>query len=226
MNKLVDTWSTRASEEDGMTEEHTWIWNEMINATAMVNDLSEAKVLDVGCNQGGFLRLLHDRTGIASGVGVDLAKTAIDLAESRKGARPLRYIATETLSDADCDFDVAYSHEVIYLIDDLADHVTQIASVLKPGGTYHAVTCCHSDSPLWATWRPKIQEFSNIPVPNHSIADIVDAFRSLGFDLAVSRFLASAPIPMEDTGAYFPSHVDRIETYTRWKLMFSATKPG
>jgi len=53
MNSLVDTWSKKPSEEDSMTEEHAWIWREMIKCIPNP-DLSTARVLDVGCNQGGF----------------------------------------------------------------------------------------------------------------------------------------------------------------------------
>ena len=99
-----------------------------------------------------------------------------------------------------------------------------MASVLKPGAFYFAVTCCHSDSPLWASWRPKIQSFSNVAVPNHSVEGIVSAFRDSGFDVSVSRFLANAFIPMEPPGEYFPTDQDRLDTYTKWKVMFQMTR--
>ncbi|MEM9434633.1 MAG: class I SAM-dependent methyltransferase [Pseudomonadota bacterium] len=224
MSALIDTWSKDASEEDTMTDEHAFIWDRMI-ACIPSKDIRDEKVLDFGCNQGGFLRLLYDSRPFASGVGVDLAQTAVAMAEQRKGNRPLRYLATDNLADLGTEFDRAFSHEVIYLIDDLEAHAKDIFAALKPGGTYDAVTCCHADSPLWATWRPMIAEFSNIPVPNHSVADITEAFRSAGFEVTVSRFMADAFIPCLGSNAYFPSDVDRIETYTQWKLSFRGTRP-
>ncbi|MEM8791294.1 MAG: class I SAM-dependent methyltransferase [Pseudomonadota bacterium] len=224
MAELIDTWSSIPEEEDGMTAEHSWIWREMIRG-ADLGDLSGAKVLDVGCNQGGFLRMLYDHKPFASGTGIDLAKQAVALAETRKGDRPISYRAGARLADAGHEFDVAFSHEVIYLLDDLADHAAQIAGVLKPGGSYYAVTCCHSDSPLWEKWRPRIQEFSNLPVPDYSVADIAGAFRTAGFEVAVSRFLADAFIPLEGPGPYCPTDVDTLELYARWKLMFRFTRP-
>ena len=191
--------------------------------TAVPGQLTGSRVLDLGCNQGGFLRLLYDTRPFAEGVGVDLAKDRVTMAESAKGDRPLRYLATNQLGELGERFDVIFSHEVIYLIEDLADHATQIAAALKPGATYHAVTCCHANNPLWPEWRAKVQEFSNIPVPNHSVADIVCAFQVAGFDTRVSRFLAAAQIPMEGDSDYFPSTVDRLEVFTRWKLMFHFT---
>lgn len=216
---LIDTWSSRSSEEDTMTADHTWIWCEMIAAIAETN-LSESTVLDFGCNQGGFLRLLYDLRHYKTAVGVDIARKAVALAEARKGNRPIVYQASADLTDLENQFDLAFSHEVIYLIEDLEEHARQMARLLKPDGCYYAVTCCHSDSPLWGVWRPKIQAFSNVPVPNHSVEDIAGAFRRTGFNVSVRRFLANAFIPLGEPNDYFPTDVDRLETYSRWKLMF------
>ena len=148
------------------------------------------------------------------------------LAEAARANRPLRHLANTDLSEIGETFDLAFSHEVIYLIADLEDHARQVAQVLKPGGCYDAVTCCHADSPFWANWRPMIAEFSNISVPNHLVADIVRAFQSAGLEVLVSRFLASAFIPMEKPSAYFPTEVERLDTYTKWKLCFRCVKPA
>lgn len=223
MIELIDTWSTDPREEDSMTDEHAWIWREMINIIPK-RDISSARVLDIGCNQGGFLRMLYDTRPFASGVGVDLARERVAQANAAKGKRPIEYVASSQLATVGGGFDMVFSHEVIYLIDDLADHAQQVASVLKPGGHYDAVTCCHADSPLWATWRPKIAEFSNIAVPNHSVADIAAAFRGAGLEVAINRFLANAFIPMERPSEYFPSDVERLQTYTQWKLCFRCIK--
>ena len=134
-------------------------------------------------------------------------------------------MATNVLSEAGGPFDLAFSHEVIYLIDDLEDHARQVMSVLKAGVHYDAVTCCHADNPLWATWRAKLSEMSNIPVPNHSVADIATAFRAAGFDVSISRFLAKAFIPTEAPSDYFPTELSRLDVYTQWKLCFRCTKP-
>ncbi|WP_299471793.1 class I SAM-dependent methyltransferase [uncultured Roseibium sp.] len=216
---LIDTWSNISSEEDTMTADHTWIWCEMIEAMDERN-LANATVLDFGCNQGGFLRLLYDLRHFKSAVGVDIARHAVDLAEAAKGNRPITYRSTTDILKLEERFDLAFSHEVIYLIDDLKEHAKQIAGVLKAGGSYYAVTCCHRDSPLWGMWRPQIQAFSNVPVPNHSVADIAGAFRKSGFNVSVRRFLANAFIPLAEPSDYFPTDVDRLEVYSRWKLMF------
>ncbi|MEM6890088.1 MAG: class I SAM-dependent methyltransferase [Pseudomonadota bacterium] len=195
----------------------------MINSIPQ-RDLSEARILDIGCNQGGFLRMLYDTRSFALGVGVDLAHDRVALANAAKGERPIKYIASGKLDDAGGGFDLAFSHEVIYLIDDLEDHARQVARALKPGGHYHVVTCCHADSPLWTRWRPMIVEFSSISVPNHSVADIASTFRAAELGVSVSRFLANAFIPTEPPNDYFRTDVERLETYSQWKLCFRCVK--
>ncbi|MEL6104096.1 MAG: class I SAM-dependent methyltransferase [Pseudomonadota bacterium] len=223
MTQLINTWSTDPSEEDSMTDEHVWIWQEMINIIPQP-DLSSVRVLDVGCNQGGFLRKLYDQRPFASGVGIDIARDRVALANAAKGDRLLQYVASSQIEDAGDGFDLAFSHEVIYLIEDLQAHARQVGKVLKTGGHYDAVTCCHADSPLWAKWRPKIAQFSNVGVPNHSVADIASAFRSEGFEVSISRFLANSFIPTEPPTDYFPTDIERLDTYTKWKLCFRCVK--
>ncbi|MEM9969936.1 MAG: class I SAM-dependent methyltransferase [Pseudomonadota bacterium] len=224
MTALIDTWSTDASEEDSMTDEHAWIWREMIRAIP-ADDISGAHVLDIGCNQGGYLRTLYDTRPFARGVGVDIARDRVALAEAQKGDRPLTYIAATEARAAGSGFEMAFSHEVIYLIDDLEAHGRDVFDALAPGGHYDAVTCCHRDNPLWSTWRPRIAQFSNVPVPNHSVADIAGAFRAAGLQVSIARFLAAAFIPTFEPTEYFPSNNERVEVYARWKLCFRCTRP-
>lgn len=46
MTKLIKTWSTDPHEEDSMTDEHAWIWREMIDIIPK-RDISAARVLDI-----------------------------------------------------------------------------------------------------------------------------------------------------------------------------------
>jgi hypothetical protein len=44
-----------------MQDEHGFIWRAMLDTIDV--DITGMKVLDAGCNRGGFLRLLVDRAG-------------------------------------------------------------------------------------------------------------------------------------------------------------------
>ena len=50
-----------AVEDEAMQDEHGFIWNAMLNTVDV--DLTGKRVLDAGCNRGGFLRLLVDARG-------------------------------------------------------------------------------------------------------------------------------------------------------------------
>jgi hypothetical protein len=65
-----------AVEDEAMQDEHGFIWRAILDT--IDTDLAGCRTLDVGCNRGGFLRLLVDHSGIAEGYGYDPASGAID----------------------------------------------------------------------------------------------------------------------------------------------------
>src|SRR2546421_1448048 len=73
------------AEDEAMQDEHGFIWQAMLETIDV--DLNGKRVLDAGCNRGGFLRLLADRCGIAEGFGYDPAAGAIEDARRLVGDR-------------------------------------------------------------------------------------------------------------------------------------------
>ena len=65
-----------ATADEAMQDEHAFVWRAMLETIDI--DLVGKRVLDAGCNQGGFLRLLADRCGIAEGFGYDPAAGAVE----------------------------------------------------------------------------------------------------------------------------------------------------
>src|SRR5207248_6325878 len=106
-----------AAADEAMQDEHGFIWLAMLETIDV--DLAGKRVLDAGCNRGGFLRLLADRSGIAEGWGFDPAAGAIADARRLAGERRLTFEAADAVPAGWRDFDVAFSHEVLYLLDDL-----------------------------------------------------------------------------------------------------------
>ena len=78
-----------AAEDEVMQDEHAFVWNSILDCVD--TDLAGQRVLDVGCNRGGFLRLLVDRCAIGEGFGYDPAAGAIETPAGLAGARPLRF---------------------------------------------------------------------------------------------------------------------------------------
>ncbi len=90
-----DLYWQSGAEDEAMQDEHGFIWRAML-ATIDV-DLSRRRVLDVGCNRGGFLRLLSGECEIAAGFGYDPAAGAIADAIRLSGDRPLVFETAETV---------------------------------------------------------------------------------------------------------------------------------
>ena len=120
-----------ALDDEAMQDEHGFIWQAMLETIDM--DLNGLRVLDAGCNRGGFLRLLVDTRGIAAGCGYDPASGAIADARRLAGERPLTFETASTVPAGWQGFDVAFSHEVLYLIGDLAAHARGHVRGARPG---------------------------------------------------------------------------------------------
>jgi SAM-dependent methyltransferase len=114
-----------------MQEEHAFIWDAMLETIDI--ELAGKRVLDAGCNRGGFLRLLTDDCSIVEGFGYDPAVGAVEDARRLAGDRPLRFEVSDTVPTGCSGFDVAFSHEVLYLIHDLDAHARAIFAALSPG---------------------------------------------------------------------------------------------
>src|SRR5947207_11147537 len=123
----IATWNRNPAEEEAMGAAHAPIWRRMIDVS-VPRDLSQSTVLDYGCNQGGFLRMLYDRHPFRSAVGIDIARESVGRAELLKGHRPIDYKVSDTAAALGRTFDYAFSHEVIYLLPDVAAHANDMRS--------------------------------------------------------------------------------------------------
>jgi hypothetical protein len=82
--------------------------------------------------------------------------------------------------------DVAFSHEVLYLLPDLVSHAAAIYRCLHPGGVYFAVMGVHTRSPLMAEWHAANREELGLPAL-YNLDDVIATFQSAGFDASVAR---------------------------------------
>jgi SAM-dependent methyltransferase len=215
----IATWNRNPADEEAMGAVHAPIWRRMINV-AVPHDLSASTVLDYGCNQGGFLRLLYDRHPFKAAVGIDIARESVARAELLRGHRPIEYKVGDRATSTGRIFDYAFSHEVIYLLPDLAEHAADIKTVLRAGGAYVAAMGCHTDSPLWPRWRSLIAETSSIPIYDHALEDVARAFTATGFSVSVRPLALDAFMPVTLGSAYFPRIIDQMRYYSSDKVLF------
>src|ERR1051325_8571892 len=83
----IATWNRNPADEEAMGAAHAPIWRRMVDVS-VPHDISASTVLDYGCNQGGFLRLLYDNHPFKAAVGIDIARESVARAALLKGHRP------------------------------------------------------------------------------------------------------------------------------------------
>ncbi len=216
-------WQDAAADE-AMQHEHGFLWKAMVETVG--TDLSGMKVLDAGCNRGGFLRMLTDVVGIGSGSGYDPAAAAIDDARGLAGDRPLTFEAAETVPDGWGPFDIAFSHEVIYLIHDLAGHAADVHRALAPGASYYASLGVHADSALTAAWHASAKDELGMPPIRH-VDEVARTFVDAGFDVAVARLKLDF-VPVEAHRDDLDAHdlAAWLAYYHEDKYLIRFTRPG
>jgi SAM-dependent methyltransferase len=208
-----------------MQDEHGFLWQGMLDTIDV--DLAGRRVLDAGCNQGGFLRMLVDQTGIAEGYGYDPASDAIDDARRLAGGRPLIFETASVVPSSWGRFDVAFSHEVLYLLRDLADHAVTMFSALNRGAPYFAAMGVHGGSRLMSSWYHA--NANELELPGlYDLDDVAGAFEGAGFHVSVGRLqLRFVPV-----SAHRPGHQDQhdlldwLDYYSHDKVLFRFTRPA
>jgi SAM-dependent methyltransferase len=213
---MSQTYWRDAAADEAMQGDHAFIWAAMLDTIDI--ELAGRRVLDAGCNRGGFLRLLVDRCGIAEGFGYDPASGAIEDARRLAGPRPLRFEAADTVPPGWSGFETAFSHEVLYLLNDLSAHAGAISRALAPGGVYYAVMGVHSASPLMAEWHRANTDELDLP-RLYGVDEVIAAFTAEGFDAAVAR-LAVGFVPTAGHGHQERGRLlDWVDYYYDQKLL-------
>jgi SAM-dependent methyltransferase len=216
-----------ALDDAAMQDAHGFVWKAMVDTVDV--DLAGKRVLDAGCNQGGFLRLLRDACAIAEGWGFDPASGAIDDARRLAGPRPLRFEVGDSVPRDWGSFDVAFSHEVLYLLHDLSAHADAIFAALVPGGSYYAVMGVHAESPLMADWHRAHVEELQLP-KLYRIDEVAGVFGAAGFEVAGARLKIGFVPAGHDHGGPLPGDAAPellrwIEYYNDHKIFLRCTRP-
>jgi SAM-dependent methyltransferase len=214
-----------AAQDEAMQDDHGFIWKAMLET--IDTDLAGKRALDAGCNRGGFLRLLVDTAGIAEGYGYDTASDAIADARRLANDRPLTFEVAQTVPDGWGEFDVAFSHEVLYVLKDLVTHATGLFAALKPRGSYFAVMGVHEESPMMSAWHAESAVELDLP-RLYKLDEVVSVFEGAGFSASVAN-LKMGFVPVS---AHRHGHDHRgdllawLDYYTREKVLLRFTRPS
>ena len=189
-------------------------------------DLSDKAVLDYGCSQGGFLRMLYESRPFKFGLGVDVAVESLAAGRQLLNGQPIEYKHVNALADYSETFDIAQSHWVIFHFEDLAKHAQEMAHVMKPGGVYYFHSGEHSESKVWKRWQPLLEKRIKLPTYTHTPEGCVKAFEDNGFKVTVEPWTWEEMAFAKDfqPDAWYESREEFEDHYLNRLLMFRAVK--
>jgi ubiquinone/menaquinone biosynthesis C-methylase UbiE len=128
-------------------------------------------LLEIGCGAG--IDLVRFARGGAKVTGIDLSKTAIDLAsknlEQSEQNADLRVMNGECMQFADNTFEVVYAHGVLQYTADSAKMIDEIHRVLRPGG--EAIMMVYNRH----SWLNLMRNVTNVPL-EHEAAPVLKKF--------------------------------------------------
>jgi len=128
-------------------------------------------LLEVGCGVG--MDLVRFARGSANVTGIDLSKTAIELAckhfEQSEQNADLRVMNGECMQFADNSFDVVYAHGVLQYTADTGKMMAEIHRVLKPGG--EAIVMVYNKN----SWLNLMRKVTKVPL-EHEDAPVLRKF--------------------------------------------------
>lgn len=199
---------------------------------ARVERAQPDRVLDIGCGEGRFCRLLRARK--VGCVGIDPTEPLITAARARDPGGDYRIALAEQLPFADASFELTVAYLSLIDIADMPAAVAEMVRVLTPGGTLLAANlAAHNSAGSWlkddagnrlgwllddySTERPIRQQWNGIDILNwhRPLGAYLKAFLSHGLELRF--FDEPLPSPSADLGGHF--------TRAPWFVVMEWRKP-
>ena len=230
MESTIDqVWATNLDNKESFDG-----WMERINSQQWVSlidrmqeqDLTDKVVLDFGCNRGVSLRVLYAHRPFAHGYGVDLDTAAIRVAKAHQGALPLTYQVNDNIKHLAGAIDIAFSHEVIYLLKDLDQHAQEMFQALKTNGVYYVALGTHADNPIWQQIKESTAKMLGIEPQDYTLYQIAEVFERQGFAVQARKFKFDDFFPVttfkEESDEI--SMLNALNYYSEYKVLFRFTK--
>jgi SAM-dependent methyltransferase len=199
-------------------------WSSLIGHIEDDRRASARVILDIGCHTGGLLHALNRRFAPAELFGIE------PLAAARIAASKCLHDATANVVILDISewhripsatVDILTSHEMLYLEPNLRDFMKRIRRVLAFAGVGYVVLGCHSENPLWPTWKKALTAAGHT-VYDHRPLDIMEAASSEGLLPSVQPLRRSGWITYDPLRADFqyPDIQTMFDHHYRYKLIF------
>lgn len=199
-------------------------WSSLIEHIEDDHKTSVRVILDIGCHTGGLLHALNRQFAPAELFGIE------PLAAARVAASRFLHDAMANVAILDVSewhripaaaVDILTSHEMLYLEPNLRDFMKRIRGVLASQGVGYVVLGCHSENPLWSTWKKTLTAAGHT-VYDHKPLDIMEAASLEGLLPSVQPLRRSGWITYDPLRANFryPNIQTMFDHHYRNKLIF------
>ncbi len=123
------------------------------------------RAVDVGCGPGALIAQLVDRLGAGAVAAIDPSAPFVAAAAARFPGVEVRKGSAEDLPYADDAFDAALAQLVVHFMKDPVAGLTEMARVVRPGGTVAACVWDHAGGlgPLSLFWTAVLDLDPNAP---------------------------------------------------------------
>ena len=121
--------------------------------------------------------------------------------------------------------DLLVSHEVLFLLPDLDELARQVNRVLSPIGRFYLVAGCHTENPVWVSWRPRLEEMGHKTYSHEPLA-LMASMAKQGLLPSVRPLRESGWATFDPTedGLGFSSVTALLDHQFRHKLLFRFTR--
>lgn len=160
----------------------------MLNeAQKIIPQNTPLKILDFGCGYGQFLQIIDLVFQVDSAIGIDCDYERINYANNKNKLSFVKYLHNDgtILNELNSEFDVVFSQEVLYTLNDLKSHAQIIFKSLKNGGFYFATMGCNTDNPFWNKRKKIIKNEEKYPVNDYSLELVSEIFNNAGFEVCL-----------------------------------------
>ena len=153
--KVFDEWAI-SGKDKGMEKSHAASVSEILTyALDRLNDNNQFTFLDIGCGNGWVADQLSENENCSLSIGIDGAENMIINANARRSKASF-FLKDINDFELDNEFDLIFSMEVLYYLDDPSKVIKNIYDMLAPSGRfiigidhYFENTECHN-------WQEKV----------------------------------------------------------------------
>lgn len=195
---------------------------------ALLPDLKEKKVLDLGCGYGEHC-MEYVKKGAKKVVGIDISEKMLEVAGRENAAPEIEYIRMpmEDIGQLEGKFDVVISSLALHYVEDFKGVVSNIYDLLQPGGFFifsqeHPMNTCHTMGDRWT--RDENGKKLHVNISNYAVEKenesswFIDGIKKYHrmFSTIVNTLVESGftiermvePVPDEELLKKFPEHSD------------------